>query len=186
MPSAYDMYCRLLEQAVRRLRNEPAEPWRDVNLELGVTASIPKAYIRSQRQRMEVYKRLASARTTDDVDVLSGDLRDAFGPLPEDVETLIALAEIRVLAQPWGIRSLVIDPPDVIFAIDDMDRVEPLFAEGPGSPRVPDRKTVHWRLGKRYLEPPTLLAILRKQLRRPGGRAPDSPTASREKVVEAG
>jgi hypothetical protein len=54
----------------------------------------------------------------------------------------------------------------VIFAIDDMDRVEPLFAEGPGSPRVPDRKTVHWRLGKRYLEPPTLLAILRKQLRR--------------------
>ncbi len=161
----YEMYCRLLEQAVRRMRNEPAELWRPVNLELGITASIPRAYVRSQRQRMEVYKRLASARTVDDVGVLRDDLRDAFGPVPDDVDTLLALAEIRVLAQPWGIRSIVLDPPDVIFAIDDLEKAQPLFAEGPGSPRLPDPRTVHWRLPKRYLEPPTLLAILRKQLR---------------------
>jgi transcription-repair coupling factor (superfamily II helicase) len=162
----YEMYCQLLERAVRRLRNEPAELWRPVNLELGVSALIPRAYIRSERQRMEVYKRLASARTVDDVNVLRDDLRDAFGPLPDDVETLLALAEIRVLAQPWGIRSLVLDPPDVIFAIEDLEKAQPLFADGPGSPRLPDPYTVHWRLPKRYLEPPTLLAILRKQLSR--------------------
>jgi transcription-repair coupling factor (superfamily II helicase) len=171
------MYCQLLEQAVRRIRNEPAELWRPVNLELGVEASIPRAYIRSERQRMEVYKRLASARTADDTSVLRDDLRDAFGPVPPDVETLLDLAEIRVLAQPWGIRSIVLDPPDLIFAIDDLDQVQLLFAEGPGSPRLPDPHTVHWRLGKRYLESPTLLAILRKQLRRPA-----QPTAKLEKV----
>ena len=163
----YEMYCQLLEQAVRGMKNEPAQTWRPANLELGITAAIPRAYVRSERQRMEIYKRLASARSVPDVAALQKDLRDAFGPLPESVETLLALAEIRVLAFPWGIRSIVVDPPDVIFSVDDLDRVQALFAEGPGSPRVPDHKTVHWRLGKRYLEALTLLAILRKQLARP-------------------
>ena len=169
----YEMYCQLLEQAVRKMRNEPAELRGPVSLDLGLTVSIPKAYIRAERQRMEVYKRLASARGVDDVAVLRDDLRDAFGPLPPDAETLLTLAEIRVLAQGWGVRSIVLDPPDVIFAIDDIDRVEPLFSEGPGSPRVPDRNTVHWRLGKRSLEQPTLLTVLHKQLSRPT-RAPNT------------
>ena len=162
----YEMYCQLLEQAVRKMRNEPADIWRPVNLDLGLVASIPRAYIRSERQRMEVYKRLAAARAPADTDVLRDDLRDAFGPLPKDVETLLTLAEIRVLSQPWGIRSIVLDPPDVIFAIDDLDAGQVLFSEGPGSPRLPDPKTVHWRLPKRYLEQPTLLTVLRKQLSR--------------------
>jgi hypothetical protein len=116
-------------------------------------------------------KRLTGCRTMPEIDVLRGDLRDAFGPLPDTVETLLALAEIRVLAQPWGIRSLVLDGPDVIFAETDFQQVQPLFADGPGSPRVPDPQTIHWRLPKRFLEPPTLLAVLRKQLARPAAPA---------------
>jgi len=60
----------------------------------------------------------------------------------------------------------VLDEPDVVFAIEDLQQVQPLFADGPGSPRVPDPQTIHWRLPKRYLEPKTLLAALRKQLAR--------------------
>jgi transcription-repair coupling factor (superfamily II helicase) len=164
----YEMYCQLLDQARRRLKNEPADTWRSVNLELGETASIPRAYIRSDRQRMEVYKRLAAARRTSDVDTLERDLRDAFGPLPDEVGTLLDFAHIRVLAQPWGIRSIVLAHPDVVFAVDDARDLEPLLSEGAGSPRVPDSKTVHWRLPARYLEPRTLRAVLRKQLARPG------------------
>ena len=160
----YEMYCQMLEQAVRRMKNEPAEPFKPVNLELGVTASIPRAYIRSDRQRMEVYKRSTHCRTPEDLAVLHDDLRDAFGPLPEEVQTLLKLAELRVLAQRWGIRSIVLDPPDVIFAVEDFQKARPLFETGPGSPRVPDPQTVHWRLPKRFLEMPTLLTILRRQL----------------------
>jgi transcription-repair coupling factor (superfamily II helicase) len=161
----YEMYCELLEQAVRRLKNEPAAVYRPVNLDLGISATIPRGYIRADRQRMEVYKRLTSCRTAAEIEVLQTDLRDAFGPPPEAVETLLALAEIRVLAGPWGVRSLVLDGPDVIFAIADLQQVEPLFKDGPGSPRVPDPQTIHWRLPKRYLEPAALLTTLRKQLR---------------------
>ncbi len=171
----YEMYCQLLEQAVRRMKNEPAPEFRAVNLDLGISATIPRNYIRADRQRMEVYKRLTNCRALDELEVLRGDIRDAFGAPPEQVETLLALAEIRVLAQPWGIRSMVLVDPDVVFAIDDVRKVEPLFATGPGSPRMPDAHTVHWRLAKRYLEPATLLTVLRQQLR-PRAAAPASAT----------
>jgi transcription-repair coupling factor (superfamily II helicase) len=168
----YEMYCQLLEQAVRGLKNEPAEVFRPVNLDLGISATIPRGYIHADRQRMEVYKRLTGCRSVEELAVLREDIRDAYGPLPDGVETLLALAEIRVLAQPWGIRSLVLDPPDVIFAIEDLQTVQPLLSDGPGSPRVPDPYTIHWRLPKRYLEPKTLLAVLRRQLGSAGGAPP--------------
>jgi transcription-repair coupling factor (superfamily II helicase) len=148
-----------------------------VNLELGISASIPRSYIPSERLRMEVYKRLTSCRTPADIGVLNNDLRDAFGPLPDDVQTLLTLAEIRVLAAPWGIRSIVLDPPDVIFAIDELQKVEPLFSTGPGSPRMPDPQTIHWRLPKRHLTPQELLSLLPRQL------AADRPVPCRPAAV---
>ncbi len=175
----YELYCQLLEQAVRRLKNEPAVPWRLVNLDLGISATIPRTYIRSDRQRMEVYKRVTGCRTLQEIDVLRDDLRDAFGPLPETVEIVLQLAELRVLAAPWGVRSLVLEGSDVIFAVDDLRTIEPLLTGGPGSPRVPDPHTIHWRLPKRCLEPVTLLAVLRQQLRRlPPPAATPVPAAS--------
>lgn len=160
----YDMYCQLLEQAVRRMRNDTSEEWRPVNLDLGISAAIPRGYIRAERQRMDVYKRIAAARSLEAVRELRDDLRDAFGPPPEEVETLLALAEIRALSQRWGVRSIVLKPPDVVFSIMDLERAQPLFDNGPGSPRLPDPQTVHWRLPKRLLEPQVLVDILRKQL----------------------
>jgi transcription-repair coupling factor (superfamily II helicase) len=160
----YEMYCQLLENAVRRLKNEPQRRFKPVNLDLGIEASIPRGYIRSERQRMDAYKRLSTCATTDDIAALQSDLRDAFGPLPDEVQTLVDLAEVRVLAAKWGIRAIVKKDPDLIFSIEDIKRVDPLFSHGPGSPRIPDPQTVHWRLPPRFLETPTLLAILRKQL----------------------
>ncbi len=162
----YEMYCQLLEQAVRRMKNEPVATHRPVNLDLGVSATIPRSYIRADRQRMEVYKRLTACRSVAELDVLRDDVRDAFGPPPDSVDTLLLLAEIRVWAQHWGIRSIVLDEPDVVFAVDELRKVQPLLTDGTGSPRVPDPHTIHWRLPKRYLEPATLLTILRRQLAR--------------------
>ena len=58
----------------------------------------------------------------------------------------------------------MLKPPDVVFAIDDLSRVQGLFDAGPGSPRVPDPKTIHWRLPARLLTPEALLKTLVKQL----------------------
>jgi transcription-repair coupling factor (superfamily II helicase) len=138
-----------------------------VHLELDIAAHIPKSYIAAERTRIEIYRRLVACRTPADVDQLDQDLRDAFGKYPPAVKRLLELAEIRVLAVQWRIKSIVLDGPDIVFSIEDLKLVQDLFADRPGTVRMPDPQTVHWRLPPSYHEPPTLMATLR-QLLNPG------------------
>ena len=114
---------------------------------------------------MEIYRRLVRCRTAAELKELESDLRDAFGPYPEPVQMLLDLAEILVLAQPWGIRSIILRRPDVVFAVETIGKVERLFAAAPGRVSMVDAETVYWRLNESYLEPRTLLAVLRKLLK---------------------
>ena len=157
----YEMYCRLLQQTVRRLKNEPDPTPPPVQIDLDVVALIPRHYIAADRSRIEVYRRMVACHTETDLAQLERDLTDAFGPFPGEVQRLLELAEIRVHARRFGVRWISLQPPDVIFGVDRLPAVEPLFLDAPGTVRMPDPKTVHLRLPANYLEPPTLLAVLR-------------------------
>ena len=158
----YEMYCRLLEQTVRRLKDEPDPTPPPVQVDLDVVAHIPRHYVPADRARIELYRRIVACLTESDLAQLERDLVDAFGPLPKEVQRLVELAETRVHARRFGIRAISLRPPDVIFLIDDLPRAEPLFADAPGSVRMPDPKTIHLRLPPNYLEPSTLLPVLRR------------------------
>ena len=160
----YELYCQLLEKAVHRLRAEPVDEWQPVHLEIDVPAHIPRKYIESDRQRMEIYRRVVRCRSRAEIEQLETDIKDAFGPWPEPVDNLMTLAEIRVLAQPHGITAINQSPPDLIFAVKDLAHVEPLFADSPGSARMADARTIHWRLTPAYFEASTLMAVLRRLL----------------------
>ncbi|MBU0716922.1 MAG: transcription-repair coupling factor, partial [Planctomycetes bacterium] len=160
----YEMYCRLLNQTVRRLKNEPDPSPPPVHVDLDVAAHIPRQYIQGERSRIEVYRRIAACDTAADLQQLERDLVDAFGPYPQQVERLLELAEIRVLARPYGITSISLRPPDVVFQVKHLPSVEALFVDAPGTVRLPDPQTVHLRLPSGYLEPRTLLPILRQLL----------------------
>ena len=160
----YEMYCQLLERAVKRMRGETVETWQAVHLELDVAAHIPRAYIDSDRQRMEIYRRLVQCRTPEELEQLQADLEDAFGRYPAQVRTLLDLAEIRVGACQWGIRSIIKKPPDLVFTVDNMGMMDELFEGATGTVRMPDSHTLHWRLPANYLEPPTMLTVLRRRL----------------------
>ncbi|NLW83712.1 MAG: transcription-repair coupling factor [Phycisphaerae bacterium] len=158
----YELYCKLLANAVRRLKTEPPETEPQAVIDLGFAAYIPKNYIHSDRQRLEVYRRLATARTPKDLDRLAEELRDLFGPVPKQVTLTLELARIRLLADARHIKSIVVHGPDVIFTFTDGANSKDLFARYHGTVRIPDPRTVHLRLEKNYFEPPTLLALLRK------------------------
>ncbi len=162
----YEMYCRLVEQTVRRLKDEPDPTPPLVHIDLDVAAHIPRNYATADRSRIELYRRIAAALTQKDIAQVESDLVDAFGPYPTEVDRLIELARLRIMARSFTIRSISLRPPDIVFSIDEMAKAEPVFQNAAGSVRMPDAKTIYWRPPINYLETPTLLPMLRRMLTR--------------------
>jgi len=170
----YELYCQLLEQAVRGLRSPgPGDeklppPRRDVHVELGLDSYIPRTYIPSERQRMEIYRRMVKCFDDADLAQLSADLADSYGPVPDEVQLMLDLAEVRVRAGALGVTSIIMMDPDIIFTITDFRAVAAVFEGSAGTARLPDSKTVHWRLPPIYRQMPTLMRVLLKRLRQAG------------------
>jgi transcription-repair coupling factor (superfamily II helicase) len=91
-------------------------------------------------------------------------LADAYGPVPTAVATLLDLAEIRVRAAGAGIDSIIRMDPDIIFTVRDFAAAGKVFQNAPGSVRLPDDHTAHWRPTAKVAEPAALVRQLLKQL----------------------
>jgi transcription-repair coupling factor (superfamily II helicase) len=102
----FDLYLKLLDEAVQRLSDEHYEPEAEPYLELEYAGFIPDEYISMPTVKMEVYKKIASIFTDQDLEALRAELSDRFGPLPEEAESLLALAEIRVICRKLSIANL--------------------------------------------------------------------------------
>ena len=117
---------------------------------------------------MNVYRQIAAARTAEDLCRLTEQLNDMFGQLCPEIKGLIDLAEIRILASAYNVRSITTAGTDLVFTFqrDPSENTAELFANSPGIVRIPDPQTVHIRLQEKYFQPDTLFAVLRKILRK--------------------
>ncbi|MDX2146566.1 MAG: transcription-repair coupling factor [Planctomycetota bacterium] len=211
----YEMYCRLMEQAVRDLTSEapPVVP-SNVSIEIGCAAIIPKAFIPSDARRLEAYRRLATAKSVEELDAFRKELVSAYGEPPRAAARLLELAELRLALIALDVRTLTIRDKDVIFFTPRPREVaeklsknlrqgtvrvienagasqagpntsarpgEAASAAGPGrgvpgvsSPREATSKLheVYFRPPEIYLDPDTLLLILRSKLAGRGGESP--------------
>ena len=102
----FDLYLKLLDEAVARLSDEGYNPEDEPYLELEYSGFIPDEYISQQAVKMEIYKKIASILSQDDLESLYRELEDRFGPVPEEASSLLALAEIRVLCKKLSIATL--------------------------------------------------------------------------------
>lgn len=105
----YEMYCRMLRQAIEERRGGRAGPEmraEEIEVNLGVEAFIPEAYVGDVRLRMEVYRRLGRASTPGDVEALRREIRDRYGALPLVVESLFDLRLLRCWIEPLGVARL--------------------------------------------------------------------------------
>jgi len=164
----FELFCKLLADAVRRLKNEPVEKEPSAVIDLGFSVYIPKSYIQADSQRMNVYRRIAAAGNEKDLKMLEDELNDLFGRVCPEVQKLLELAEIRILASAMGIRAITVSGNDIIFSLekDNPQKRLDIFARAPGKVRIPDPLTVYIRLDAKYLESDTICAVLRKILRK--------------------
>ena len=117
----YDLYCRLLDQAARELKHEEIEEHTEIDLDLQLDAYIPNAYIRSDSLKMEVYRRLARARSVEDVRDAEGELEDRYGAPPVTVLNLIAKHRLRVRLEPKKFTYFGLRGDHVLLKFTDRD-----------------------------------------------------------------
>jgi len=102
----YDLYLRLLGEAVSEERGEPAAQNVECVIDLRLPAHIPEDYIENLSQRIDIYKKIATVGTDEDALDITDELIDRFGDPPESVKGLIDVALVRGTAQRLGIREI--------------------------------------------------------------------------------
>lgn len=103
----FDMYVRLLNDAVNRLtQQKDYQEQSEVLMELEYTGFIPDSYIINPQIKMEIYKKIAAITDENEFDAVLGELADRFGPIPDEVSSLLALAEIRIICKKLSISSI--------------------------------------------------------------------------------
>jgi transcription-repair coupling factor (superfamily II helicase) len=102
----FDLYTKLLGEAVRELKGEPAAERVDPVVSADVEALLPEAYVPEVNQRLALYKRLAEIERAEEVAPMRAELADRFGPPPAAVETLLDVVALRVLARELGVERV--------------------------------------------------------------------------------
>jgi transcription-repair coupling factor (superfamily II helicase) len=160
----YEMYCQLLENAVRQLQNKPPKQAVEVNVDLPWPAYLPKDYVPGQKLRIEVYRRLARLREPTKLDDFRKELRDRFGPSPEPVEWLLRTTHIRLLCLKWQIAALHRNANDLIFSYRSRRLADKLDAHTNRRIKVVDDKSLYLRLKPEDDTPEAMFALLTQLL----------------------
>ena len=166
----YEMYCRLLEDAVRDLRREVRVSPVDTLVDIGVLGSIPRGYIPSDLRRMEAYRRIGQAESAEALAALRENLVGAYGAPPSGVETLLDLARLRLAAALLGVRAIVRRENDVVLRTARPADLQRNLSGVKGTVRLvggPDDHglvEIYFRPPPQWLEPATLLRVLLKRL----------------------
>jgi len=111
----FDLYIRMIGEAVRELKDDAPPERADVRVELPVNAHIPHDYVPGERLRLAAYTSIAAIDSEDDVAGVRDELRDRYGELPEPVETLLDVARLRSTARRVGLTDITLQGSFVRF-----------------------------------------------------------------------
>ncbi|HEX5987971.1 MAG TPA: transcription-repair coupling factor, partial [Nocardioides sp.] len=112
----FDLYVRLVGEAVNEFRGEAEQEPTEVKIELPIDAHLPHDYVPSERLRLEMYKRLAEVRADEDVDLLREEMVDRYGEPPAPVASLLEVARFRARMRAAGLTDVTVQGKYVRFA----------------------------------------------------------------------
>lgn len=167
----YEMYCSLLEKAVRRLKKMAPRDTVDVTIDLPVEAYLPADYAGDMRTRIDLYRRLARAATEGEVTDFGAELVDRFGALPPPVERMLELARLRVFAHGWGVNLLRREDNYLVCGYASASKIRKLVEASGGRLRVADSSSAYLPLAPGRTAPADLLEAARSLLRPAGAAA---------------
>jgi transcription-repair coupling factor (superfamily II helicase) len=128
----FDLYCRLLQEAVAGLREEGIKrtsPLQSPTIDLPMQSYIPPEYVSDIDMRLTLYQRLAKLSTAQQVSDMTDELKDRFGFLPSQVANLLYAIEVKIVAVDVGIESIDTDDKSIVIRMVEGRRVDKAFLE---------------------------------------------------------
>ena len=152
----FDLYVKLLNDAVNRLMNQKDyKAENEVLMELEYSGFIPDSYVSNPQIKMEIYKKIASITTQAEFDGVLSELNDRFGPIPDEVSSLLALAEIRIICHRLNITRIKEQKNEVKIIFSSVsniaiDKILKLIKDNPGTIRINPvgEQAIYIKLGK--------------------------------------
>ena len=162
----YELYCQLLENAVRRLKKMPPRLQVDVNVDLPVQAFLPRDYVPDMRLKIDLYRRLARVASEAELDDFREELLDRFGHLPEVVSRLLRVMRLRILAGLRQISAMHLEDHYLVFTYTSRPAIERLAKANGRKLRVVDDKHAYYDVRSILHDQDQLLAAAEDVLNR--------------------
>ena len=131
----YDLYCKMLNEAVTLLKGERTEEETfDSTVDCDIDAFIPDTYIRNEYQKLDIYKRISAIENADEYMDMQDELYDRFGDIPKPVENLLQVAELKAMAHRAYVTEVDINRQEIRFEMYqkaklDVSRIPALIEE---------------------------------------------------------
>ncbi len=121
----YDLYCKMLNDAVRNKKGIEAPPDNEVSVDINVDAYIPDSYIMNENQKIDIYKRIAAIDSEGEREEMLEELTDRFGELPRSVINLLNIADMRMLAKKVYISDIKEEPRSLKLTVYEKAQYDP-------------------------------------------------------------
>ncbi len=138
----YDLYCRLLEKAVKRAKKEAVPEPLETAVDLGLDTYIPEEYVPDLRTRVEAYRRLTACRTEEELAAAEREVLDRFGKFPAPVANFIAALRVKIRASRWDFASVARGKDGIVVKYRDRKKAEELRRRDPRRVRLVDDETL--------------------------------------------
>ncbi len=119
----YEMYCKLLDEAVREMQGETITEEIDTQIDLKVTAFIPTSYIENVNQKIEVYQDVANIDKEDQISEIIDELIDRYGDVPKEVYNLLEVAKIKMLARELQVIKISQKDDNVMVQFNSPEKI---------------------------------------------------------------
>ena len=114
----YDTYCKLLDEVVKEMQGVTVKEEKDVQIDINFSSYIPESYIEDSAQKIEIYQDIALCRDEKDIEDVTDEIIDRYGTMPIEVENLLEVARIKILAKKAGVIKIMQKEGSVVFNLD--------------------------------------------------------------------